>query len=43
MAETLKAIKIDKFKTCFEQWKKNLDRCVTSDGDHFEGDWSAIM
>ena len=23
MAETLKAIEIDKFKNCFEQWKKS--------------------
>ena len=24
MAETLKGIKIDKFKNYFEQWKKNI-------------------
>ena len=26
MAEALKSIKIDKFKKCFEQWKKGLNR-----------------
>ena len=24
----------------FEQWKKSLDRCITSNGEYFEGDWS---
>ena len=35
-AEILKCIKIDKFKNCFEQWKKHLDRCIASDAEHFE-------
>ena len=39
-AEMLKGIKIDKFKNCFEQWKKQLDRCIASNGEYFEGDWS---
>ena len=38
LAEALKGINIDKFKNCFEQWKKYLNRCVASDGEHFEGD-----
>ena len=29
MAEALKAIKINKFKNCFEQWKEHLNRCIT--------------
>ena len=29
-AETVKGIKIDKFKNCFEQWKKCLHRCIAS-------------
>ena len=29
-AETLKGIKIDKFKNCSEQWKKHLERCIAS-------------
>ena len=36
-AEALKGIKIDEFKHCFEQWKKCLDRCIASHGEHFEG------
>ena len=37
-AEALKGIKIKSSKTCFEQWKKHLDRCVASNGEYFEGD-----
>ena len=40
VAEGLKGIKIDKFKNCFEQWKKCLHRCIASNGEYFEGDWS---
>ena len=29
-AEALKGIKINKFKNCFEQWKKCLSRCIAS-------------
>ena len=42
-AETLKGIKTDKLKNCFEQWKKGLDRCIASNGEYFEGDWSLNM
>ena len=42
MSEALKDIKI-KFKNCFEQWKKHLDRCITSNGEYFEGDWCLNM
>ena len=38
IAESLKGIKIDEFKNCFEQWKKCLDRCIASNGEYFEGD-----
>ena len=37
-AEALKGVKINKFKNCFEQWKKRLDRCIASNGEYFEGD-----
>ena len=37
-AETLKSIKINKFKNCFEQWRKCLSRCFASNGEYFEGD-----
>ena len=39
MAETLKGIKIDEFKNCFEQWE-SLDRCTVSNGKYFESDWN---
>ena len=29
---------MDKFKNCFEQWKKHLDRSIASSGEYFEGD-----
>ena len=35
-AGALKGIRI-KFKNCFEQWKKYLDRCIASNGEYFEG------
>ena len=38
-----KHIKIDEFKNCFEQWKKCLDRCIASNGEYFEGDYSLNM
>ena len=37
-AEALKGIKINEFKSCFEQWQKCLDRCIASNGDNSEGD-----
>ena len=30
-------------QNCFVQWKKNLDRCIASNGEYFEGDWSLNM
>ena len=42
-AEALKGINIDKFKNCFEQWKKHLDKRISSNGDYFQGDWSLNM
>ena len=40
MAEALKSIKIKEFKNCFEQWKKSLSRCIASNREYFESDWS---
>ena len=37
MAQALKGIKIDEFKNCFEQWRKPLDGCITSNEEFFEG------
>ena len=36
--ESLKDIKIDEFKNCFEQWKKCLDEYIASNREYFEGD-----
>ena len=38
--KSTEGIKIDKFKNHFEQWKKSLNRCITSNGEYFEGAWS---
>ena len=35
---SIKGIKIDDFKNCFEQLKKSLDRYIASSGQYFEGD-----
>ena len=40
MAEALKGIRIDKFQTALSGGKKCLGRCIASDGEYFEGDWS---
>ena len=39
-AEAVKGIKINKFKNCFEQWRKSLDRCMASNGECLDGNWS---
>ena len=39
MMETLKAITLQEFQNCFEQWKKRWDdNCIDSQGEYFEGD-----
>ena len=43
MAEALIGIKIDEFRNYFEQWKKCLSRCIASNVEYFEGDWSLNM
>ena len=42
-AEAVIGIKMNKFKNCFEQWRKSLDRCIASNGEYFEGGWSLNM
>ena len=37
-AEALKGIKTYKFRSCFEQWKNHLNRCIASNGQYSEGD-----
>jgi hypothetical protein len=38
MKEVLKAITLQVFQNCFEQWKKQWDKCIGSQGEYFEGD-----
>ena len=38
MSEALKGIKIEEFRDCFASGEKRLDRCITSNGENFEGD-----
>ena len=43
MAEALKGVKINNSKTVLSSGKKGLDRCIASNGEYFEGDWSLNM
>ena len=43
MAEALKDIKINEFKNYFSALEKHLNRCIASNGEYFEGDWSLNM
>jgi len=36
--EALKAITLQEFQNCFEQWKKRWVKCIDSQGEYFEGD-----
>jgi len=36
--EALKALPLQEFQNCFEQWKKRWDKCIDSQGEYFEGD-----
>jgi len=36
--EELKAIPKSAYQKCFEEWKKRWHKCITSEGDYFEGD-----
>ena len=36
--EALKAVTLQEFQNCFEQWKKWSDKCIDSQGEYFEGD-----
>jgi len=35
--ETLKAITLQEFQNCSEQWKKRWDKCIDSQAEYFEG------
>jgi len=34
----LNSIHLVEFQRCFEQWKQRLDKCISSNGEYFEGD-----
>jgi len=34
----LNSIHLVEFQRCFEEWKQRLDKCVSSNGEYFEGD-----
>jgi len=36
--ETQKAITLQEYQNCFEQWKKQWGTCIDSQGEYFEGD-----
>jgi hypothetical protein len=36
----LKAILQNQFQNCFEAWTRRWNRCIASQGEHFEGDHS---
>jgi len=38
MTEALKAVTLQELQNCFEQWKKQWDKCIDSQGEYFEGD-----
>jgi hypothetical protein len=36
--ETLKAVTLQQFQSCFEQWKRRWDKCINRKGEYCEGD-----
>jgi len=34
----LNSIHLAAFQRCFKQWKQRLDKCISSNGEYFEGD-----
>ena len=36
--EALKAITLQEFQNCSEQWKKQWEKCIGSQGEYFEGE-----
>jgi len=39
----LKAIQQNQFQNCFEEWTRRWHRCITSQGEYFEGDHGGIQ
>jgi histone-lysine N-methyltransferase SETMAR len=38
VTDELKGIPAEVFQNCYEQWKQRLRRCVSAQGNYFEGD-----
>ena len=38
VTDQLKAIPVSNYERCYEEWEQRLWRCVTSQGNYFEGD-----
>ena len=34
----LKGLREEEFQGCFHQWKRRWNKCIASNGEHFEGD-----
>jgi len=37
-SEALKAVTLQEFQNCFEQWKKRWDKCIDSQWEYCDGD-----
>ena len=38
VTDQLKVIPVSNYQRCYEDWEQRLRRCVTSQGNYFEGD-----
>jgi len=38
VTDQLKAILVNDFQRCYEEWEQHLWRCVANQGNYFEGD-----
>jgi hypothetical protein len=38
LQEILSNISLRQFQRCFTQWEKRLNKCISSNGEYFEGD-----
>jgi len=37
LTRALNSIHLAEFQRCIEQWKQRLDKCISSNGEYFEG------
>src|SRR6187551_2322297 len=38
VTDQLKAIPIEDFQRCYQEWERRLRRCIAAQGNYFEGD-----